>query len=468
MREKIGSSARRNADKIGSSARRKADAVGSALQKAEALYRTAADALSRFAEKKAALPVLILFSFCALFLTALIGGYNALTMNTRMQFTFYQFYLCDFSAGFCSRVIVGSIVSLFTDTVSIALMERIAGAAVLLSFILLSVLTGAVLRKGLREKAFVPVLAAVLLLFEPVTAQSNFMFLGTLDIYALLLFLLTVGTFGTPLFYAAAPVLSLLGMTVHYHYFFSFFPPVLALYVYELFLSEKKSRRAAAAAGMSVTALSGGSLFVYFVFFAKDHLLCTADEFYDRMVSRFDVSAAVRRGLEKIMDGNAVFRDYFDYYIFGYNKGTFYYDSGANFIDFLRRDRYDRAPLSLYLKYFALVLPVLIAFFLLWCVCASRQEGSKKLPYIAFACIMAALFPELFISSDVPRWMSIALITQFVLLFTVFLHKDPAVRDVMRPKRGKGAFSVRLVCMGLAAVYIAFVLFVGRELPMYS
>lgn len=437
------------------------------FEKAAGKYEKTAEALSRFASKGYALPVLIAAAFLGICLTALIGGYNAFGFDTEMQFTFYQFFLCDFSAGFVSRVIVGAVTSLFLDAVSIEQMTAIASTAVLISLVLLAVIIGAALRKGLKERAFVPVLFALVMTFEPVIVQSNYMFLGTLDVYSLIVFLLTLITYGTPLFYVAAPLLSLLGMTVHYHYMFSFFPAVIALFVYDTFLAEKKSRRVGSAAGLCVTAASGGSLFLYFVFFAKDHLQCTADEFYDLMVSRFDVTPYVRKSLEKVMDGNAVFRDYFDYYIFGYNKGAFYYDSGADFIDFLRRDRIARAPGSLYAKYFALALPVLLAFAALWMVCAAGRKGSRKLPYIAFACILLALFPELFISSDVPRWFSATLTCQFALLFAVYLRGDRTVREILSPREDTRVFRKKCVCMLCAAVYIIAVLIVGRKMPMF-
>ena len=443
------------------------DALKRGLKKTEQAYNGAAEALSRFAAQKASLPVFILIAFLGFWFTAYIGGHNLFHLETKMQFTFYELYLCDFSAGFCSRVIVGAIVSLFLDTVSVAQMTAIANGAVIVSFVLFAFIIGPVLRKGLRERAFIPVLLAIVLLFEPVIVQSNYLFLGTLDVYTLILFLCTLCTYGTPLFYVVAPVFSALGLMVHYHYMFSFLPAVAALFVYDIFLGEKKRARVLGTVGLGVTAASSGLLFLYLVFFAKDHLKCTADEFYERMVSRFDVSPAARLWLEKLMNGNVVFRDYFDYYIFGYNEGIYYYGSGSSFIDFLRRDRLSRAPASLYIKFLSYTLPVFIAFIVLWCVCASRQKGSRRLPYIAFACIVLALFPELFISSDVPRWISATLTCQFALLFAVYRNGDTSVRDLLSTSGGK-TFARKLACLLCAAVYIAVIMHIGRALPMFK
>lgn len=436
------------------------------VKKMVCVYNRAATGLSRFAAKKHSLPVFILIAFFGFWFTALIGGYNLFHLTTEMQFTFYQFYLCDFSAGFCSRVIVGAITGLFLDKVSVPQMTAIANGAVIVSFVLFALVIGPVLRKGLREKAFLPVLLAVVLLFEPVIVQSNYMFLGTLDVYVLICFLVILCAYGTPVFYVAAPLFSWLALMVHYHYLFSFFPAVAALFVYSIFLGREKKTRSAGLASFGVTAASTCSLFVYLVFFAKSYLKCTADEFYERMVARFDVFPAMRIGLEKIMDGNVLFRDYFDYNIFGYYNGTYYYGSGSSFIDFLRRDRISRTIPSLYSKYFAYTLPVFIAFILIWIVCASRQKGSRRLPYIAFACIPLALFPELFISSDVPRWMSATLTCQFAVLFAVYRQGDTAVREILRGSDEK-TFVRKFVCVLCAAVYIAVMMYIGRDMPMF-
>ena len=383
-----------------------------------------------------------------------------------MQFTFYELYLCAFSAGFCSRVIVGAVTALFLDKVSIAQMTAIAGGAVAVSFVLFAFVIGSVLRKGFRERAFVPVLLAVVLLFEPIVVQSNYLYLGTQDVYVLILFLCLICVYGTPLFCVAAPVLSGLALVVHYHYLFSFFPAVMALFVYDFFLGEKRNRRVMGAVGFGVTAASSGPLFLYLVFFAKNHLKCTADEFYEHMVSRFDVSPVMRLQLEEILDGSVIFREYFDYYIFGYHKGVYHYDSSVGYIDYLRQDRLDHTSVSLYYKYFAYALPVIAAFVILWAACARREKGSRRLPYIAFAGILLALFPELFMSTDVLRWMSATLTCQFAVLFAVYCRGDGAVKALLGGSDKKTA-ARKLVCCCCAAAYIVAILLIGRNLPMF-
>ena len=426
-----------------------------------------AAALSRFASKRFTLPLFVVFSFFCLWLTAAIGGYNLFHLKKEIQFTFYQLYLCDFSAGFCSRVIVGAIIGLFMDTVSIAQMKAIANGAVIVSFVLFSFVIGQVLRRGLKERAFAPVLFAAVLLFEPVVVQSNYLFLGTLDVYTLILFLCTLCAYGTPFFYIAAPVFSALGLMVHYHYFFSFLPAVMALTVYDIFLGQTKRRRVAGAVGAGATGVTSGGLFLYLVFFAKNHLKCTPDEFFERMAARFDISVGARARLESLLNGSVVFRDYFDYYIFGYYEGDYYYGSGISFIDFLRRDRISRTDTALYFKYFAYTFPVFVAFIVFWLICSYRQKGSRRIPYVVFACVTLALFPELFISSDVPRWVSATLTCQFALLFAVYLNGDAMVRTVLGGSEKK-ALVQKSACVACAVVYIAVMLYVGRALPIFK
>ena len=436
------------------------------MKKTGAVYDGAAEKLSRFASKKTSLPVFFLLAFFCLWLTACVGGHNLFHLQTKMQFTFYELYLCDFSAGFCSRVIVGAVTSLFLDKVSIEQMTTIANSAVIVSFVLFALVIGCVLRKGLRERSFVPVLLAIIILFEPIIVQSNYLFLGTQDVYVLILFLCILCSYGSVLFYITAPVLSILALIVHYHYFFSFFPAVMALFVYDVFLGEKKIRRRLGAFGFGLTAVSSGSLFLYLVFFAKDHLKCTADEFYEHMVSRFDVSPFVRKNLEQIMNGNVIFRDYFDYYIFGYHKGIYHYDSSIGYIDYLRQDRLDHTRVSLYYQYFAYVLPVLIAFIIIWIFCAAREKGKRRLPYLLFAFIILALFPELFMSTDVLRWMSATLTCQFSILFAVYLQGDATIKTIFN-RADMHTFARKIVCIVFAVTYISIMMYIGRALPMF-
>ena len=79
---------------------------------------------------------------------------------------------------------------------------------------------------------------------------------------------------------------------------------------------------------------------------------------------------------------------------------------------------------------------------------------------------VAALFPELFISSDVPRWVAMTLTCQFALLFAVYLNGDMTVRSVLGGSGGK-TFVRKLVCLLCAAVYIAVIMYIGRALPMF-
>ena len=425
-----------------------------------------ADCLSRFALKKYSLPAIILFSFFALWLTAFVGGHNMFALKTQMQNTFYELYLCDFSAGFCSRVLVGAVVGLFLDKISISQMTQIANGAVVVSFVLLALITGIVLRKGLREKAFAPVALAVLLLFEPVVVQSNYLFLGTLDVYVLICYLLILCSYRTPAFYIVAPALSALALIIHYHYVFSFFPAVAALFLYDLFLGKDRRSRTLGGVGFGVTSAVTVPFFFYLVFFAQNHLKCTADEFYEHMVSRFDVSPGVRATLQKLFDGDVILRNYFDYYIFGYHDGGYHFDNPFHYVYYLFQHRVGKTAGSIYLKFSAYTVPVLIVFIALWWLCAKSQKGIRRLPYILFACLPLALVPEIYISTDVPRWASTTLTCQFTLLFAVYMRGDEGVRKLFCGSDRRTSLR-RLFWIACAAVYIAVMMAIGRHMPIF-
>lgn len=427
-------------------------------------YTRAGNAFVSFGSNILSLPVCILVSFGLLCFSAAIGGYLPFVSSKEVFCPYYQFYLCDFSACFCSRVIVGAVTALFLDKVSVAQMSAIANAAVVVSLVLTAVFAGVAARSGFRKGKLVPVLLALICVTDPVISQVNAMFLGTIDVYVLILFFLMAACFGTKAFYFAAPVLSFAAMTVHYHYFFSFFPAVAALFVYGVVSGENGKKTGYLVSGAG-TAVVGCSSFIYFVFFAKDHLKCTAEEFYDRMLSRFDISPFRAEAVKVINEGDTILRNYFDYYIFGLNKGSYYYGSTSDFIGFLRDWREGNTAMSLYTKYFLIAAPLLAAFIFLWLRCAAKAKGARKLPYIAFACIIAALIPELFISTDVPRWIMMTLAAQFTLFFVVYAKGDEVLTAAVSFGNGRTAAVKRTAVLTAVLVYIAVMLVVGKDLP---
>ena len=94
-----------------------------AKRKLHPAYTAVRSGMGRFAAHWYSLPLLILFSFGCFALVTYLKGYRlgGLTVSTWVC----QFYLCDYAVGFCSRLLVGAVVTFFTDVVSTDLMNVI-------------------------------------------------------------------------------------------------------------------------------------------------------------------------------------------------------------------------------------------------------------------------------------------------------------------------------------------------------
>ncbi|MBQ6066654.1 MAG: hypothetical protein IJK89_07500 [Clostridia bacterium] len=377
--------------------------------------------LTSFAEKRWSVPVFIVVVLLAYVGITYLCGYKLF----RLQATppTFQFYVCDYSVGFCSRLFVGAVIALFADKVTVALMSLIINIAVSVSLVLQAVMAGLLLRTALKNRSLPAAVIGFLFMTNPLAVVENMSAPGLLDVYLLMLFFVWLAFLKTPLCAVVTPVVCVVGMAIHYEFLFSFLPPMLTLLFYYAFFAEKKRVRVGrwlAFAGGS--AVSAGS-FCYLVFLAKDHLKMTSDEFYQHMLSRFSLTAAEREAYTFLM-GAPIFRNYFDYYIFGQYQGHDYFENIGDFFTFLKNWTSAGFNATMLRKDMILFLPVLLLTAVIWIACARREKGFRKLPYICFIGQALVLVPELIISTDIWRWVSAALLAQFFVFAVVYLDKN--------------------------------------------
>lgn len=431
---------------------KKKNLVNARCKSEEALY-SASDKISLFAGKKYSLPVLSLIAFACYIAATYAFGYKPFGLSVNPAT--YQFYVCDFSVGFCSRLLLGAVISLFADKVSLAAIQLIVNSAVMLSLVMLSVVAGAALKLALKNKSMPALVIAAAFVVSPLVSVANMSAAGLLDVYLLIMFLVWLSLIKTPLCAVLTPIVCLAGMTVHYEFLFAFLPPMLTLLFYYSFFAETKGARARSTFSFVSGSAVSASSFFYFVFFAKDHLKMTSDEFYLHMLSRFDISRFESETLTGIM-GAPLYRNYFDYYIFGQYRGNDYFGNISDFFIFLKNWSGNNFNREMFIKDMNIFMPVFMFCAVFWVVCIIREKGIKKLPFIFFIGQALVLVPELIISTDLWRWFSAALISQFTVFFTVYADEGSPLRSAVaaagqkRPVRAVSA--VWLICYSAYAV----------------
>ena len=387
----------------------------------------AGSALAAFAGKPWSVPVFILAVVVSYIGITCGAGFRLFELTVHPPTL--QFYVCDYSVGICSRLFVGAVIGLFTDRVTIQMMNTIINCAVCFSLLIQAVFAGLLLRAGLKNHSAPAALMGLLMTTDPLAVVENMSSPGLLDVYLLVLFLLWLSLLKTPLIALATPVFCLVGMAIHYEFLFSFLPPMLTLLLNYAFFAKKKRQRIgrwiAFAGGSGVSAAS----FFYFVFLAKDHLRMTSDEYYRHMLSRFSLTVSQRDTLTSLM-GAPVYRPYFDFYIFGQYQNYDYFKNIVDFFEFLKNWTVMGFVPGMLYKDLALFLPVFLLAAVLWGKCTRGEKGLKKLPYICFIGQALVLVPELIISTDIWRWVSAALLAQFFVFAVVYLDKDAPLHRV--------------------------------------
>ena len=95
-----------------------------------------------------AVPVFFVFV-----LTARIGGYDLLDLHPKNVLPPIPVYLADFRLTVTTKLLIGSIVHLFTDTVSLRQMYVICSIANIVAVAALSLFFGALLTEGIKKEA---------------------------------------------------------------------------------------------------------------------------------------------------------------------------------------------------------------------------------------------------------------------------------------------------------------------------
>lgn len=407
--------------------------------------------LSSFADSPWSVPVFILVAAACYTGITYYAGFKLFGLTTYPPT--YQFYVCDYSVGLCSRLFVGAVIGVFTDRVTIGLMSAIVNCAVCFSLAVQAVIAGLLLRTGLKNRSVPAALMGLLMMTNPLAVVANMSSPGLLDVYLLVLFLLWLALLKTPLIAFVTPVFCLVGMAIHYEFLFSFLPPMLTLLLYYAFFAEKKRVRI----GRWIAFAGGGSAsvasFYYFVFLSKNYLRLTSEEFYQHMLARFSLTVSQRDALTGLM-GAPLYRPYFDFYIFGQYQNYDYFKNIGDFFEFLKNWTIKGFDAGMLRKDLVLFLPVLLIAAVIWIRCAKGEKGIRRLPYVCFIGQALVLVPELIISTDIWRWVSAALLAQFFVFAVVYLDKDAPLHQTTDHTKVRPAVG-GLLSVG-AAVYVIY------------
>lgn len=325
---------------------------------------------------------------------------------------YYVLSYVDF--GFKSRLVMGSVIRLFTNYVSVGLIYTIITAFSVSFIAFISLILGRVVRKLSNTAGVSAELLIALFIACPISIQylfniNNF---GRFDLQSIMI---TTGI----LFCAkssktkwAVPLLCLFAMMFNYNFIIMYMPVIGIVLLNEYFVN-KKSKSILLI--LIISCLTVASLFLYF------RILATATEF--ESLTQMKIYLA---GITDIKDG-----EYAAFYDFFYPINKFYFgdtrDAFGWFFDLLKV----YGPFMLFST--APVFAVIVSFWIR--AFKNAQQKSKKFVFLLCLSAPAASLP-MFLAIDWDRWVPTLFISQFMLvLYFIAVNDSDAVDSLYRLKK---------------------------------
>lgn len=428
------------------------------------------DILSSFCEKKYSLPLFIGFCFGITLSYINLLGIDVkalLCLRLPINYIEYILYLPDYSAGFCSRFLIGSILTLINGKISPEDMTHAVDCALIGVYFLFSWICACFIRKSIQKKDLAAFLLALVFLLNPLALCGNIVTVGTIDVFILFIFYVYILLSDSRAAWILTPILCFLATAVHFNFLISFFPAIFSILFYKaLRQDDPVKNRTKNICNFAVTAfVTVGSVF-YFVFFANKTVKMDSDEFFRFLVGKFDIGAYDRAKLIQLTGfPEGLNKAYFDFYLFGIKDGSNLFESSGmkywkiipTIIGLVQEDirAYLSSPVFLFV--IRSLTPCLLFFSVLWLLCVIKSKGLHKLPFILFLCLPLPFFASFILSSDLWRFASSAFISEFCILFCLLRNEDETVLSLFRSKKLSSPI-LKILLILLSIFLIAFAL----------
>ncbi len=336
--------------------------------------------------------------------------------------TFYSHYIGDFSIGVCSRMMLGQILSLFKDSFTIEWVTNFIYISIFAMFLFAAAYMGTVLAKSDKSTLKALLIFCFMLCIHPVSFNSylNINF-GFLEIYMIMLFVITAFAGESRIFIYITPVLIFTGIMIHDSFMFSFMCPILALVAY--FTTNTHKKTVFTSLSFILSAVSAVGTAVYSVFFSRMTLRMTEQQMLTYLAEKGNCDISNVSGY---LETYLYFTD-----VIG-NTGKDHvnniFEVFSNLVEITAGN-----TSGIQITQTLAALPFLILIFAVWCSCIKNTKGfAQKIPYILF---MLTPIPQMvaatIISMDYMRFFSALIISQAFYLFVCAKQKDPTVIRIL-------------------------------------
>lgn len=347
---------------------------------------------------------------------------------SQMVDDFYSYYLVDFSMGFNSRLLVGSLVNLLTKHPTAHWLDVFSVVVLFLTLFVVALLVGKIIKCA--DKKYRNVLLVFVLFFVSgsFTMYGFSRYFGMLDIYMFMFAVLAVVFSTNKYLRPFVPLLAFGGILVNYAFAVTYFPAVIGAAFY--FAVAEKEKKSNFFIFLFTGVLSVAATY-FFVFKAGDLMKITFNEMWQIMEQK----SGIKFTYEDIR--------YYDMYFYGNSidaeigrevTGMSSLEMVKTIIQIVtgQMEEYYTVNVEGIVSICAILSVIFSGFWAIWIMCAKNaQTKSKKFVFVCF--LLATLFVPLswLTSTDYSRMAQAGVINQFLFAFLMFVEKDEAFQKTL-------------------------------------
>ena len=334
-------------------------------------------------------------------------------------------YLGDYSRGFMPRFLLGEIISIFSDTVSISLLFTLSCIVCILTSIVIALIGGYLIRHCQNRDA-VTVIIAIMVgspIFMPILAS----WLGVTDTYLILLTFIAFVLNENKILRFGVPVVMLACTSIHHAYLVLYMVPVAIALLYDMFKNKKYIRDGILCA---VTYISLISLGLFCLNTRATNGYSSVDEMIDVMINKTDMPLT-KEWLSDIVPNEYLTES-----------------------DFVLEKITSTMSFSNLLGIVVIFSPLLILFAYGW-IKALRKAEDKAEKFTLFLCLIHPLstVPAYIFGLNWNRWTSAIITSQCLLYLFMLYRKNKSVCETV--EKITAFFKKRFIIVVFYIIYVA-------------
>ncbi len=361
------------------------------------------------------------FKYTAIIFASMVF-YCVLNCFQMIETGLYSLFIGDFSIGFCSRLFIGSILSLFKDSFTKEWMTSFLRIITFIVFMISAHFIASSLSRAKQTDKKTLAFFACIFVFSPfsVTIYAGDIF-GFIDIFCYIVLLITIYAGNNKFLFPLVPVFLASGIFIHDAFITGYMAPCLAIVAYYAVKKYGTTIRA----GISFTSSSVVCVgtCIYTVFFANSTIKMTESEVLNYLAKKGNCSVEDVSGY---IEGFLFYKDTRDV-----SESKEYADNIGDFVIHMFKLAIESLTPT-YVLYFVSIIPILVLIFYVWAKSISNcNTFAEKIPYILFMLTPVPQLISLLMSTDFTRFLATIVITQLCYLFICIKQKDKNIIPAM-------------------------------------